>query len=218
MKKEIDILGASAAALSMILESLKSFYQEGEISLRIIKNINNSLEYPFEAKGLNYEMLELEAVDKLASNLLLGVNKSENKKIVYNFFLEKYNISISNFINIIHPQTAIASSVNFGRGIHINPMVSIAAYTEIENFVSINRNASVGHHTRIEEFCTLHPGVNVAGHCNIGQGVVIGMGANVIDGKKIGQNSIIGAGALVTKDIPENVVAMGVPAKIIKHL
>ena len=43
-----------------------------------------------------------------------------------------------------------------------------------------------------------------------------GMGTNVIDGVKIGKNSIIGAGSLVTKDIPDNVVAYGSPCKIIR--
>ncbi|NJK82801.1 MAG: hypothetical protein HC912_02305 [Saprospiraceae bacterium] len=71
------------------------------------------------------------------------------------------------------------------------------------------------HHRR---FSTINPGVHIAGHCHIGESVTIGMGALVVDTKKIGRNSIIGAGALVTKDVPENVLVMGSPAKIIKEL
>lgn len=47
-------------------------------------------------------------------------------------------------------------------------------------------------------------------------GADIGTGAVVIPGVKIGRNSIIGAGAVVTENIDENSVAVGVPAKIIK--
>lgn len=43
------------------------------------------------------------------------------------------------------------------------------------------------------------------------------MGANVLDGVSIGANTIIGAGAVVTRSIPDNVVAYGNPARIIRQ-
>ena len=42
------------------------------------------------------------------------------------------------------------------------------------------------------------------------------MGSNIIDNVKIGKNVIIGAGSLVTKDIPDDVVAYGNPCKIVR--
>ena len=48
------------------------------------------------------------------------------------------------------------------------------------------------------------------------EGVWLGAGVKVLDGVKIGRNAIIGAGAVVTKDIPENSVAVGNPARIKK--
>jgi acetyltransferase-like isoleucine patch superfamily enzyme len=42
------------------------------------------------------------------------------------------------------------------------------------------------------------------------------MGVNIIDGIKVGKNTIIGAGSVVTRDIPDNVVAYGSPCKIIR--
>ena len=44
------------------------------------------------------------------------------------------------------------------------------------------------------------------------------MGATICPGVTIGKNSIVAAGAIVTKDVPDNVVVAGVPAKIIKEL
>ena len=49
----------------------------------------------------------------------------------------------------------------------------------------------------------------------IGNNVYIGMGAYVMPNVHIGDNSIIGAGAIVTKDIPANSVAVGIPARVI---
>lgn len=53
---------------------------------------------------------------------------------------------------------------------------------------------------------------------NIGNNVFIGHGVYIMPGVNIGNNSIVGAGAIVTKDIPEGSVAVGVPAKVIMSI
>ena len=52
----------------------------------------------------------------------------------------------------------------------------------------------------------------------IGNKVWIGAHATILPGVTIGDGAVIGAGAVVTKDVPENAVAAGVPAKIIKYI
>ena len=52
---------------------------------------------------------------------------------------------------------------------------------------------------------------------HIGNNVFIGMHCVVMKGVTIGDNSIIGAGSIVTKDIPANCIAAGVPCKVIKY-
>lgn len=52
---------------------------------------------------------------------------------------------------------------------------------------------------------------------HIGAGADIGVGAVVIGDVRVGENAVIGANAVVTKDVPDNAVAVGVPAKVIKQ-
>jgi len=52
----------------------------------------------------------------------------------------------------------------------------------------------------------------------IGENVFLGAGVRVLKGVRIGANSVIGAGSLVVHDIPENVVAAGIPARVISGL
>ena len=52
----------------------------------------------------------------------------------------------------------------------------------------------------------------------IGSNVWIGAGAILLPGVRIGDNSVIGAGSVVTKDIPENVVAVGNPCRVLRPI
>lgn len=61
-------------------------------------------------------------------------------------------------------------------------------------------------------------GQELAAPVKIGNNVWIGGGAIICPGVTIGDNSTIGAGSVVTKDIPENVIAVGNPCRIIRHL
>ena len=59
---------------------------------------------------------------------------------------------------------------------------------------------------------------DIAAPIVVGDNVVIGQGAYIMPGVTIGSNVVIGAKALVTKDIPDNCVAVGTPAKVVKTL
>ena len=53
---------------------------------------------------------------------------------------------------------------------------------------------------------------------HIGKNVWLGAGAIVLPGVTIGDNSVIGAGAVVSRDIPANVVAVGVPCRVLREI
>ncbi len=59
------------------------------------------------------------------------------------------------------------------------------------------------------------PDIDVFGSIVVGDNVFIGYGAILMPGVKIGSNSVVGAGAIVTRDVLDNVVVVGCPAKVI---
>ena len=61
-------------------------------------------------------------------------------------------------------------------------------------------------------------GVEIAKPITVGNNVWIGAGSVVLAGVSIGDNSVIGAGSVVTRDIPSNVVAVGVPCKVLREI
>ncbi|MBR4721093.1 MAG: acyltransferase [Clostridia bacterium] len=83
-----------------------------------------------------------------------------------------------------------------------------------DNVTLGNRVQLLAHDDAAEQWL----GYRRVGRIVIGDNVFIGAGSTVLPGVTIGKNSIVGAGSLVTKSIPENSVAAGVPARVIKTL
>lgn len=92
------------------------------------------------------------------------------------------------------------------------------------NLITIGDNVLLG--PRVGLYTTnhaTHPIDRAAGDCyarpiTIEDNVWIGAGVHIMGGVNIGKNSIIGAGSVITKDIPSNVIAAGVPCKIIHEI
>lgn len=209
LTEKITILGLSEATICMIFDILESndFYPNVEI-------INNKKIIPSK-KYINpkFRMSEKYEIDESSNNFVLGVTNVKTKKSILDFFK---SIQSKNYINLISKKSDLSSTVTLGNGIIINTLSCVAAFTEINNFTFINRGCTIGHHTIIGEHCTINPGVNIAGNVTIGDSTQIGIGTSIFDGVSIGRNTIIGAGSVVTKDIPDNVIAYGSPCKIIK--
>jgi acetyltransferase-like isoleucine patch superfamily enzyme len=63
-----------------------------------------------------------------------------------------------------------------------------------------------------------HPNLEITKRISVGNNVYIGINCTVLPGVSIGNNVIIGAGSIVTRNIPDNSVAAGVPARVIKSI
>ncbi|MBU4524547.1 MAG: acetyltransferase [Desulfomicrobium sp.] len=81
----------------------------------------------------------------------------------------------------------------------------------------INTGATVDHDCRIGNFVHICPGVHLGGNVTVGNGSWLGIGSQVIQGITIGKNVMVAAGATVVRDISDNAVVMGTPARIVRH-
>ena len=133
------------------------------------------------------------------------------------YTIKQFGLNVNSLLTIIHEKSHVDKSTIIGNNCLIGSMVTIAQNSFLDNFVRINRNCSIGHHTILKNNVILNPGVNIAGHVIVQENTTIGMGTNVLNKIKIGKNCVIGAGSLVTKDIPDGVVAYGSPCKIIRE-
>lgn len=123
-----------------------------------------------------------------------------------------------NFLNAIHPSVIMSESVKMGIGVIICAGTILTVDISIGNHVIINLNSTIGHDVMIDDYCSIMPNVSINGNDIFGKGVFVGTGATFVEKISIGEWTTIGAGSVVIKNIPKNVVAVGVPAKVIKNI
>lgn len=119
---------------------------------------------------------------------------------------------------VIHPRAFVAvdASVSCGSVILAGAIVNPA--TRIGENVIVNTSASVDHECTIKDGVHIGPGAHLGGRVLVGRATWIGIGATVKDRVSIGANAIIGAGAVVIDDIPDDVIAHGVPARVVRKI
>ena len=143
----------------------------------------------------------------------------QRKKIVE--YLENNNIKVK-FPNLDFSYPGIKyeeedmGKVEFGDGSVLCPGTFITTNVKAGKFLQVNVGVLIGHDVTLGNFVTISPHVIVGGNSVIKDNAYIGMNVSIVEGNTIGKNSIIGAGAVVANNIPDNVTAVGVPAKVIK--
>ncbi|MEW6185406.1 MAG: acetyltransferase [Thermodesulfobacteriota bacterium] len=132
--------------------------------------------------------------------------------------IEKIRSTSLNPATIIHPTAVISRSAELGRGCLISPGVIIGPGVKIGDHCIINSATTIDHDSTIEENVIMGAGVHLPGFVKVLSGTFIGVGSSSVNGVTIGSDCLIGAGSVITKDIPDNVLAAGVPAKEIRKL
>ncbi|NVM93925.1 acyltransferase [Arthrobacter wenxiniae] len=116
------------------------------------------------------------------------------------------------------------------RGTEILGPVVIGSNTYINRDNYIRAETTIGNHVAVGPFCRFvtdsheigstnrRAGKNTVNPIFVGDGTWIGASVTILGGVKIGRGCVIAAGSVVIKDIPDNCLAAGVPAKIVRRL
>jgi acetyltransferase-like isoleucine patch superfamily enzyme len=118
-------------------------------------------------------------------------------------------------------QTGQGGSVTIGEGTHIQPRCQFSAY---KGSIRIGAGAHIApncafypydHGTAAGKLIGKQP-LQTRGGIVVEEDAWLGFGVIVLDGVRVGRGAVVGAGAVVTRDIPDGAIAMGVPARVVR--
>jgi sugar O-acyltransferase (sialic acid O-acetyltransferase NeuD family) len=120
------------------------------------------------------------------------------------------------FPAIVHPSADVGRGVRLSRGTLVMAGATIGPETQVREFCLVHAASFVGHHGRLAEFSSVAPRAALGGNVTVGAYSAVGIGACVVEKVTIGSHTVVGAGSVVVKDLPDNVVAYGNPARIVR--
>lgn len=114
----------------------------------------------------------------------------------------------------VHPRAIVASDAELGPGVTLMAGAVVSNGCRIAAGALFGTNSSLDHDGVAGQFMSLAPGATLGGNVSIGEYTAIGLGAKIVHGRVIGAHCVVGAGALVLGDLPDRVVAFGMPARV----
>lgn len=215
--KKLILLGFCAGSIPTITEIASE--NDNITTFDVVKNIEVENDRPFIFPGFNVNIFSDKEYDPQnfdAHPVHFAVLNSHIKYILFGYFSEKYGLKKEDFISLNRHSSIISKSSEAGPGFLMDHFSSVSTFSKIGFGVTIKRSSTLGHHCELGDFVSLNPGVTISGNVNIGEGSEIGTGVSVVNNVSIGRHCLIGAGSVVTRDIPDGVIAYGSPCRVVR--
>ena len=154
-------------------------------------------------------------------NILLRITPSQISIFILRFFGATIgkNVRIQTPVLIHNADKSknIFSNLNIGNECYIGRdcIIDLMGVIEIGNNVTISHRAILNTHTNAGKSPVSKKRLkNSVGHISISDGTYLGLNVTVLESVSIGENCIVGANSLVNDDLPDNVIAYGVPCTV----
>lgn len=216
MKKKVLILGGlgnGSVIANAITDANNRGYKEWEFS----GYLNDRIEVGEKIE--NYNVLgKTNDVKHFLNEGYYFINtilRIDGQKDRINHF-ESLDIPKERLAAFIHPLSYIAPNVDLGFGTIVMPNVSISSGTKFGKGNIIMVGATIGHDNSIGNYCHFAAQSCIGAYTKIEDGVHIGLNATTRENITIGKNSTLGMGSVLTKNINDNEIWVGNPAKFLR--
>lgn len=149
-------------------------------------------------------------------NAVMGIGHVGNTQIRNKVYNIAKRIGFA-FPNVIHPRAIMAKTSQMGEGNLLAAQCVLNAEAAIGSLCIINTEAIIEHECRIGNGVHLAPHTTILGAATVDDDSFIGAGSVILQGIHIGRNCIIGAGSVVIRDVDDNSVVVGNPARLLKR-
>jgi sugar O-acyltransferase (sialic acid O-acetyltransferase NeuD family) len=114
---------------------------------------------------------------------------------------------------VVHPSAVVMPSATLGPGTVVFAGAVVNTQAALGAHVIVNTGSIIEHDCIFEDGTSVSPGCRMGGRVHAHRGVFLSTGVTIVPRVSIGAWTMVGAGSVVTADLPERVVAWGVPAK-----
>lgn len=119
------------------------------------------------------------------------------------------------WVSAVHPRAWVHPSVRLGHGTVVFAGAVIQPEASLGRHSIVNTCASIDHDCQLGDFVHIAPGCHLSGGVRCGEGALLGVGSCARPGASVGAWTAVGAGAAVVGELPDEVVAVGVPARVV---
>jgi sugar O-acyltransferase (sialic acid O-acetyltransferase NeuD family) len=208
--KEIVIWGATGQAI--MLEEILRF---NNISILAFFDNNVNIVSPFTNIPIFYDNNKLKDFRGIyfavAIGGTLGADRTAKGEEMKNFGLFP--------LTLIHPSAYVSNTSILQEGVQVLPMAKVCSKVKVGEYSIINTGASIDHECVLGKGVHIGPNATLCGCIEVGDYSFIGANSTILPRITIGNNVINGAGAVVTKNVKDNSILVGNPAReLIKQI
>lgn len=141
--------------------------------------------------------------------MVVGVGDTALRRRFYEGYSADHRFPV-----LIHPSACVSSFARVGDASLIMQGCVVNADAHVGENVLLNVGCCVAHDCRVGDHAHLAPAVMLGGWAHVGVGALCGTATAVLPRQQVGAWSVCGAGSVVVADVPDGVVALGVPARV----
>lgn len=206
-KKKLVVIGAGGHAVSIAETAQSAGFK---IAFFVDPKLKGMSLFGVPVMG---DITEIKKANRYCYCIAVGDN--------YSRYLVSQNIkkefSELNFPVIVHKSAVVSKYASVEEGTVVMIHALVGAKAKVGRFCILNTRASIDHESCMGDFSSLGPGVVVGGNVQIGSYSAICIGAVVKHSVSVGENSVLGASSYLNTSLGDNLVAYGVPAKVVRE-
>ena len=205
--QDLVIIGAGGHAVSVASVAISTGFK---IRCFIDKNKYNTELLKIEVIN---DLTFLENINTFSFSIAVGDNYLRQK--IYEEMTNKYGEL--KYPAIVHSSAVLSKNSEIKSGVVIMPNAVVGPNTIVEKFCILNTQSALDHDCSIGKFSSMAPAAITGGSVKIGSRTAISMGARIKQSVQVGDDTVLGANSFLNRNIGNNILAYGTPARVIRR-